>query len=95
MTSQFDIQICSSYDENKIRQLPNGIFNNINPRPQSNQQSYRKVKEFIEIQDNQLDGWQHNHYKSHDDMLDDYYECLIECDTQQNECKRICREILY
>ena len=40
---------------------------------------------------NQLDGWQHNHYKSHDDKLDDYYD-LIECDTQQNECKRICRE---
>lgn len=42
----------------------------------------------------QLDGWQHDHYKSHDDMLDDYYECLIECDPQHNECKRICREIL-
>ena len=43
----------------------------------------------------QLNGWQRNHYQSHDDMLDDYYECLIECTTQQNECKRICREILY
>ena len=47
------------------------------------------------IPHSQLDGWQHNHFQSHDDMLDDYYECLIECDTQQNECKRICREILY
>jgi len=46
------------------------------------------------ISHSQLDGWQHNHYKSEDDMLDDYYECLIECDTQHNECKRICREIL-
>ncbi len=46
------------------------------------------------IPHSQLDGWQHNHYQSHDDMLDDYYECLIECDTKQNECKRICREIL-
>ena len=46
------------------------------------------------IPHSQLDGWQHNHYQSHNDMLDDYYECLIECDTKQNECKRICREIL-
>ena len=46
------------------------------------------------IPHSQLDGWQHNHFQSHDDMLDDYYECLIECDTHQNECKRICREIL-
>jgi hypothetical protein len=46
------------------------------------------------ISHGQLDGWQHNHYRSHDEQLDDYYECLIECDTQQNECKRICREIL-
>mgnify|MGYP005710917565 FL=1 len=46
------------------------------------------------IPHSQLDGWQHNHFQSHDDMLDDYYECLIECDTHQNECKRICRDIL-
>jgi len=27
--------------------------------------------------------------------INDYYECLIECDTlKQNECKRICRRIL-
>jgi len=42
----------------------------------------------------ELDGWQH-HNKSDNEMLDDYFECLVECDSQQNECKRICREILY
>jgi len=27
--------------------------------------------------------------------INDYYECLIECDTlKQSECKRICRRIL-
>lgn len=38
----------------------------------------------------ELDGWN----RSDNEMLDDYFECLVECDSQQNECKRICREIL-
>ena len=30
-----------------------------------------------------------------DDLVNDYYECLIECDTNhQSNCKRICRSIL-
>ena len=41
----------------------------------------------------ELDGWQHRN-RSDNEMLDDYYECLVECDSRQNECKRICREIL-
>jgi len=27
-------------------------------------------------------------------LLNDYYECLIECDETQGSCKRICKEIL-
>ena len=28
------------------------------------------------------------------DRINDYYECLIECDDTQTTCKRICRRIL-
>ena len=28
------------------------------------------------------------------ERLNDYYECLIECDDAQAACKRICRRIL-
>ena len=28
------------------------------------------------------------------DSLNDYYNCLIECDEKQSTCKRICRSIL-
>jgi hypothetical protein len=28
------------------------------------------------------------------DLIADYYECLIECDESQSVCKRICKEVL-
>ena len=52
---------------------------------------------------NQLAGWQQgiNHLsKTLDktmedaDLLNDYYNCLIECDENQSRCKRVCRGIL-
>ena len=49
---------------------------------------------------NQLDEWRHFE-DTIDEMdiemqtLNDYYECLIECDIQnQSQCKKICRRIL-
>ena len=47
------------------------------------------------IPHSQLDGWQHNHYQSHDDMLDDYYECLIECDTHTKTNANVFVEKFY
>ena len=40
---------------------------------------------------NQLAAWNHT-----DEKLDEYYECIIDCDIGQesSSCKRICREIL-
>jgi hypothetical protein len=49
---------------------------------------------------NQLDEWRHFEDTVDDcdiemQKLNDYYECLIECDsTNQNKCKRICKEVL-
>ena len=30
----------------------------------------------------------------HNDLITEYYECLIECDEDQHICKRICKEVL-
>ena len=37
---------------------------------------------------NQLNG----HMNEDNDLLTEYYECLIEWDDKQSECKRICKE---
>jgi hypothetical protein len=47
----------------------------------------------------QLDEWRHfedtiNQATSEQEKLNDYYECLIECDSlKQSECKKICRRM--
>ena len=48
------------------------------------------------ISHNQLAGSQHKEYRvdSHNDLIEEYYECLIECDDDQSTCKRICKEVL-
>ena len=28
------------------------------------------------------------------DLMNDYFNCIIECDDDQQTCKRICRDIL-
>jgi len=52
------------------------------------------------ISRSQLDEWRHFE-NTIDDLaleqqrLNDYYECLIECDAlNQSQCKKICRHIL-
>ena len=48
------------------------------------------------ISHNQLAGSRHTEYASdsHNDLIEEYYECLIECDDEQHICKRICKEVL-
>ena len=48
---------------------------------------------------NQLNEWRHfektvNELEEELNLINDYYECLIECDDSQSICKRICRHIL-
>ncbi len=38
---------------------------------------------------NQLNG-----FNEDNDLITEYYECLVECDENQAECKRICKEVL-
>ena len=48
----------------------------------------------------QLDEWRHfegtiDELEAENQKLDDYFECLIECDLlEQSSCKRICSYIL-
>ena len=48
------------------------------------------------ISHNQLAGSRHPEYESdsHNDLIEEYYECLIDCDDDQSTCKRICKEVL-
>ncbi len=52
---------------------------------------------------NQLAGWKQDinglvesleKSSEESDLLNDYYDCLVECDDNQATCKRICRRIL-
>ena len=52
---------------------------------------------------NQLAGWKQSITKldqtldrsiDESNIINDYYNCLIECDEDQGTCKRICRRIL-
>ena len=42
---------------------------------------------------NQLVEWK-NSTENENDLVNDYYQCLIECDENQQVCKRICKEVL-
>ena len=49
---------------------------------------------------NQLAAWNHlektiNDYVDQEELINDYYQCLIECSDDKTECKRVCRSILY
>ena len=52
---------------------------------------------------NQLAGWKESFRRlsktldrsmEEADLINDYYDCLIECDGDQATCKRVCREVL-
>jgi hypothetical protein len=48
---------------------------------------------------NQLAGWEHfeetvERSNEQNDLVNDYFNCLIECDDEKQTCKRICRELL-
>ena len=43
---------------------------------------------------NQLAGSKHIEEAPHEDLITEYYECLIDCEDDQHVCKRICKEVL-
>ena len=49
---------------------------------------------------NQMAQWTHHegaeeslHYDSNV-LMDDYFDCLIDCEDNENECRMVCSEIL-
>jgi hypothetical protein len=48
---------------------------------------------------NQLASWKQlentlDEFIEQNELINDYYQCLIECNDNQQECKRVCRNIL-
>lgn len=47
---------------------------------------------------NQMAEWRHLEESldsiAQDELINDYFDCLIECDDSQNQCRRVCSEIL-
>jgi hypothetical protein len=48
---------------------------------------------------NQLASWNKlektiDEFVEQNEMINDYYQCLIECDDRQQECKRVCKKVL-
>jgi len=48
---------------------------------------------------NQLAEWKTfektiDRFNEQNDLINDYFNCLIECDENQQTCKRVCRELL-
>ena len=50
--------------------------------------SYNQLASWNNLE-NTLDG-----FIEQEELINDYYQCLIECDDHQQECKRICKSIL-
>ena len=47
---------------------------------------------------NQLAGWKGKVndivQEDHESAINDYFQCLTECDDNANVCRRICKEVL-
>ncbi len=46
---------------------------------------------------NQLAGWNSKETDvelDHESAINDYFQCLTECDDNANVCRRICKEVL-
>jgi len=48
---------------------------------------------------NQLASWKNlektiDEFTEQNELINDYFNCIIECDEDQQQCKKICRDIL-
>ncbi len=50
--------------------------------------SYNQMAAWRHLEENTLDA------DEQDDLINDYFDCLIECDDNQQSCRRVCSEIL-
>ena len=43
---------------------------------------------------NQLAEWTEFDSSDEENLVNDYFDCLIECDDNQQTCKRVCKDLL-
>ena len=43
---------------------------------------------------NQLAEWTEFDSSDEENLVNDYFDCLIECEDDQSSCKRICKDML-
>ena len=43
---------------------------------------------------NQLAEWTEHESEEDSDVINDYFDCVIECADDDTSCKRVCKEIL-
>ena len=43
---------------------------------------------------NQLAEWTEFDSSEDENLVNDYFDCLIECEDDQSSCKRICKDML-
>ncbi len=43
---------------------------------------------------NQLAEWTEFDSSQDENLVNDYFDCLIECDDSQQSCKRVCKDLL-
>ena len=53
-----------------------------------------KMSKHTTISFNQLAEWTEFDSSQDENLVNDYFDCLIECDDDQGSCKRICKEML-
>ena len=53
------------------------------------------------VSSNQLAAWKNlntsldsSYYQEQQELVNDYFDCLIECEDDHSSCKRICKEML-
>ena len=45
---------------------------------------------------NQMAEWKHSSvHDEQDDKIDEYFECLIDCEDDNSDCQQVCTEILH
>jgi len=54
----------------------------------------RKMSGHNTISFNQLAEWTEFDSSQDENLVNDYFDCLIECEDDHSSCKRICREML-
>ena len=54
----------------------------------------KRMSKHNTISFNQLAEWTEFDSSNDENLVNDYFDCLIECEDDHSSCKRICKEML-